>query len=164
MLAAILQELGSDFPPEWAAGYRELENLRINVSVGTGSHGSTRVFCPPTMTLFTIKKSGLSVKFVEHPLTPLKGGIDVEATSHSPLEGGKGGVSTNFTKNQKSKEVKVMLRLSNLHKHYYSGRKPLHVLKGLIYRFNPENLSPSWTLRFREIDAAQYPGSVRSLR
>jgi predicted MPP superfamily phosphohydrolase len=56
LLTAVLQELGSDFPPEWAAGYRELENIRINVSVGTGSHGSTRVFCPPTMTLFTVKK------------------------------------------------------------------------------------------------------------
>lgn len=56
MLAAVLQKLGSNFPAEWAAGYRELENLRINVSVGTGSHGSTRVFCPPKMTLFTVKK------------------------------------------------------------------------------------------------------------
>lgn len=56
MLAAVLQESGSDFPAEWAAGYRELENLRINVSVGTGSHGSARVCCPPTMTLFTIKR------------------------------------------------------------------------------------------------------------
>ena len=53
-LAAALKEIGSDFPAEWAAGYRELENLRINVSVGTGSHGPARVLCPPTMTLFKL--------------------------------------------------------------------------------------------------------------
>jgi predicted MPP superfamily phosphohydrolase len=55
-LTAALHNSGSDFPAEWAAGYRELEHLRINVSVGTGSHGSARLGCPPTMTLFTVKK------------------------------------------------------------------------------------------------------------
>ncbi|MCP4397475.1 MAG: hypothetical protein GY801_09290 [bacterium] len=54
LLTTALQAIGSDFPAEWAAGYRELEHLRINVSAGTGSHGPARVLCPPTMTLFTI--------------------------------------------------------------------------------------------------------------
>ena len=54
VLRAALHAVGSDFPAEWAAGYRELGNLRINVSAGTGSHGPARVLCPPTMTLFRV--------------------------------------------------------------------------------------------------------------
>lgn len=50
----------SRVPREWAMGYRELENIRLNVSAGIGTeHASQlppiRVNCPPAMTLFTVR-------------------------------------------------------------------------------------------------------------
>jgi len=53
----ILQSWGSHFPREWAMGYREVHNIRMNVSAGVGSGASIRFNCPPSMTLFTVKKS-----------------------------------------------------------------------------------------------------------
>jgi predicted MPP superfamily phosphohydrolase len=56
LLKLILHELGSDHVSvEWAKGFREVGNTRINVSVGTGG-GAPRLNCPPAMTLFTVKK------------------------------------------------------------------------------------------------------------
>ncbi len=52
----------SRVPRAWAMGYRQVKTLHVNVSAGIGAeHASQlppiRVNCPPTMTLFRIKKS-----------------------------------------------------------------------------------------------------------
>jgi len=52
----------SNVPREWAMGYRKVHNIRMNVSAGIGAeHHSDlpaiRFNCPPTMTLFVVKKS-----------------------------------------------------------------------------------------------------------
>ena len=57
IMKLILKELGSQFPAEWGSGYREAGNIRMNVSVGTGGSRAIRFNCPPTMTLFRVKKA-----------------------------------------------------------------------------------------------------------
>lgn len=62
ILDEVLQAKGYRTPGEWGMGYREVRNIRMNVSAGVGtSHlfglRTMRLNCPPTMTLFTIKKS-----------------------------------------------------------------------------------------------------------
>lgn len=51
----------SSVPREWAMGYRKLRNIRMNVSAGIGSEHAgdlpaIRFNCPPTMSLFIVKK------------------------------------------------------------------------------------------------------------
>jgi len=60
ILDEALQAKGFSTPGEWAMGYREVHNIRMNVSAGVGtSHLSgvrtMRLNCPPTMTLFRVR-------------------------------------------------------------------------------------------------------------
>lgn len=64
--------IASDIPRDWARGYREVGNTRLNVSAGVGCEHAEelpdiRVFCPSEMTLFELlpaEKSG----FIAYPV------------------------------------------------------------------------------------------------
>ncbi len=64
ILDKALQVKGYSTPGEWAMGYREVHNIRMNVSAGIGTSSlgalrTMRVNCPPTMTLLRVRaKSG----------------------------------------------------------------------------------------------------------